>query len=578
MKKINKKGFTLIELLVVIVVLAILIVIATVAMTKYVRGGKDTYNDKLKDELLLAGKQYYGNNKNKLPTLSSKKTYDYVTLPQLKDGRYLTNELVDSEGRDCSASYVYVKQKGYNSNNYEYIACLICEDAKGKIYRYNKKDDPHCNISNWSDETPPTCNNRENDYYAKATIDWTINDANDDKGINYIIIREKKNGSKNYKAIDVKGKTIEEIRRMDIKKMFQEYMSEEKNGEYEVVLIDQGGNETKNSCIDFLITKNSCVIDWSGDKVIIKKATTQAFQGFDKVYFQEVNKSAQQIFVDISGRKIENMTLPSNSVPAGAAVFLKDKSGNTIQCDSPGVPVCEFTKTPGNNYVGTNGTTLEVTCTIIEGTNVKKETKAQLVNKNLIKADASKNIGTLNTNKITHNGGTEAKAYNLVIKIPYAAQAGKTGTDTITFGAGTVRNAKAGYENKINRAISTTVKVDGIAPTISYNPIGTLGKATAINDSGTGYYNSVTVTATCTDNDSKVDVFKINSTAVASPYSVTFNTRGSYSLSGACTDKAGNSSTKTGGPYRVLKQVTDCTVCGIAEYASCPNKAACGCK
>ena len=42
-----------------------------------------------------------------------------------------------------------------------------------------------------------------------------------------------------------------------------------------------------------------------------------------------MDKAIEQIFVDISGRKIENMTLPSNSVPAGAAVFLKDKSGNT---------------------------------------------------------------------------------------------------------------------------------------------------------------------------------------------------------------------------------------------------------
>jgi hypothetical protein len=215
---------------------------------------------------------------------------------------------------------------------------------------------------------------------------------------------------------------------------------------------------------------------------------------------------------------------------------------------------------------------------IVEGNSVKKEIKSQIKDLSKIRPDAAKNLGTITTSNITHNGGSQKKAYKLVITIPYVPKANKMGTDTVTFGAGTVRNALEGYENKVNSAISTQVKVDSIAPTINYSLAGTLGNATALNDHGQGYYNQLTITATCTDQGSSVKLFKINGGTVTSPYTVTFNTRGSFSLSGECTDEAGNKGTGNTGPHRVLKQVTDCNICGIAVYKSCPSKTACGCQ
>ncbi len=573
MKKNNKEGFTLIEVLIVVLILAILIIIATVAITRYVTGGKDTYNDKLKDELRLAGKAYYTENKDKLPTKSSNRTYDYVTLADLKDGRFLTNELVDSEGRDCSDSYVYVRQKGYNKTDYEYVACLICKDAKGKIYTYDKKDDPHCNIDKWSDTVAPTCTNKIiNDYDDDPATNWTLSDVNDDQGLKYIIIREKKN-YKNYYVIEVKDRAIEEIRAINIKDVFKSKFNTNLDADYEVIAIDEGGNESTNSCLDFSIIHDSCYMDWSGSNVIIKSATSK--RGFKAVYYKVGNNApvAKEL---ISGHKITNKSI--SGIPVDADVLLQDEKNNMIPCDTTGMPVCSFTQAPSSTkYIGPSGTNLKVKCKILDDGG--KKTKVLIKDLSKIVTDTSKGLGTITTKNITHNGGSEKKAVELELTIPYKPNDGKTGTETITFGAGVVRNAKSGYENKVNRAISTTFMVDTIKPTITYDVLGEEGKATAVGDSGKGYYNSVSVTVGCSDKVSGVDIFKINGSKTSNPYVIPLETRGSIpEIKADCTDKAGNSSTKKGGPYRVLKQITDCNICGVSTYKSCPSKAECGCK
>ena len=43
-----------------------------------------------------------------------------------------------------------------NPGKYDYISCLICEDSNGNVTNHNNSN-AYCNIANWSDETPPTC-------------------------------------------------------------------------------------------------------------------------------------------------------------------------------------------------------------------------------------------------------------------------------------------------------------------------------------------------------------------------------------------------------------------------------------
>ena len=64
----NKKGFTLVEVLGVIVILGILALLVTNGIMGYFEEGKKTYNDKVKDQLMIAGKNYFSNNRYLLPT------------------------------------------------------------------------------------------------------------------------------------------------------------------------------------------------------------------------------------------------------------------------------------------------------------------------------------------------------------------------------------------------------------------------------------------------------------------------------------------------------------------------------
>ena len=566
MNKNNKKGFTLVEVLVVIVILAILSTIAIVAISKYMQEGKNDYNQKLKTQLLLAGKSYYGDNKKLLPTANTPKKFSYVTVPTMKDGRYLKNELVDSEGRDCSDSYVYVKQTGFNTGKYEYIPCLICTDKNGQTKTYDDEKTPYCDITAWGDDKAPTCSYKQLFYDEAVSTDWTIKDANDDQKIAYIIIRNKDNHKK-YVAFNVKNKTTEEIRKIDIQGIFREHFNEQETGDYEVILLDAGGNESRKSCLDFYIVNNSCKADWSGDQIVIKKATSKGFEG---IYYKVGNNSPVKV-LDATGRKLTNKYLPANAVPLDADVFVKDKRGNDIPCAITGIPTCKFTKVPGNTPIGKSGTFIEVECSISDGT------KVQIKDLKKITVNTSKGLGKINTAGITHNGGEYQKATVLKLKIPYTPNNSMYGTETVTFGLGTVKNAVKGYENKVNRPISTSFTVDSVPPKIEFVVSGEIGNATALTDHGVGYKNAVTVTTTCTDN-SGLSSFKVNNINVASPYTVTYSARGNASVITECTDKAGNVTNKTGGPYRVLKQITDCSICGVSEYGSCPNKVACGCK
>ena len=150
----KQKGFTFVEVLAVVVLLGILVAIAIPIVSKYVEKGKDDYNDKLNGLLELAGKAYFSDNKKLLSVKQSryvdKIATSYVLAPTLRTNNYLTKELVDSDGRSCMNSYVFVRQDENTTKN-RYHACLICED---KNYSEN---DEYCKITDFAVSEPPTC-------------------------------------------------------------------------------------------------------------------------------------------------------------------------------------------------------------------------------------------------------------------------------------------------------------------------------------------------------------------------------------------------------------------------------------
>ena len=58
-----------------------------------------------------------------------------------------------------------------------------------------------------------------------------------------------------------------------------------------------------------------------------------------------------------------------------------------------------------------------------------------------------------------------------------------------------------------------------------------------------------------------MQTFKVGGANKSSPYTTSKSSRGTLSKSATCTDKAGNSKSKSGS-YTVVKYTADCTACG----------------
>ncbi len=124
------KAFTLVEVLVVIVILALLALLIIPNITKYTEKAKDKYNDSLKDELLLAGKDFYTNNRSRIPTSISPYLNDYVSLKELASQNYISKEFLDKNKNNCMAESYVAITRNKDTNKYNYNVCLICGGQK----------------------------------------------------------------------------------------------------------------------------------------------------------------------------------------------------------------------------------------------------------------------------------------------------------------------------------------------------------------------------------------------------------------------------------------------------------------
>lgn len=177
--KRKTNGFTIIEVLIVIVIIAILSVITVAGITKYMNTSREEYNKQLKQQLLVSGKNFYSENKQRIPSKTNYRKTDVVTLSELTTKNYITKEFKDSQGNSCTGeSYIIVRN---TENGPHYNVCMKCG---ANNYISTKEEKEYCNPEPQS--TPASCKESEEnqtneqkdsnvDYtYDKKYITWTV--------------------------------------------------------------------------------------------------------------------------------------------------------------------------------------------------------------------------------------------------------------------------------------------------------------------------------------------------------------------------------------------------------------------
>lgn len=210
--KQKTNGFTIIEVLIVIIIIAILSVITVAGITKYMNTSREKYNKELKQQLLVSGKNFYSENKQRIPNKNNYKKTDVVTLSELTTKNYITKEFKDAQGNSCTGeSYIIVRK---TENGPHYNVCMKCGTNN---YISTKEEKEYCNPEPQS--APPSCkeseenkNNQQKDSnvdytYAKNYITFTVTSKlNEEKEVlinsvlttnkNVTVILEKKENNK----------------------------------------------------------------------------------------------------------------------------------------------------------------------------------------------------------------------------------------------------------------------------------------------------------------------------------------------------------------------------------------------
>ncbi len=599
MKKVNKKGFTMVEILITVAIIAVLAGIAIPVVTHYMNEGRNEYNEKLKDQLLISGKEYFTDNRQKLPVKSYTGVYrngqdfSYVSLPEMQSNNYISKEFVDSEGNECTESYVYVKQK-INSSEYKWYACLRCTDKNGNVYDPTKdtsseEEQIACNITDWGDKENPSCNVEAAEYTDPTAITEgkvynpkavKLKEVKEDRQIAYIEIINMTT----EEIVGIELNDNSEVTQKEIISYINKHMKEGIEGEYEIHVVDAGGNSTGNACAKFIIDNTAPKVSYTEDK----KPQTDGW------YIPELNVTAkctdEGVINTLKNQIIQNgktytgetthkdtiKTASISTMPKKYTTTCEDKAGNKttkdknyyVRSDSytTGDPIYCKNTTPSSSWLGLNKTTsMTVTCYVPTDKTATIDVSKMVLKNNLgTLSKASTGVYNTNENKVVE------------YKLTYtASKTNQLGSDNIIINEGFV--TAGGQKNK--KITSGEINVDTKAPVITY-------KANKNKVSEKSYYavsssSPFSVTVSCSDTGSGVKTLSSNSNVnstkhTTNPYTYTIKSpMKGFKVSGTCEDNAGNvtsnSATYNVATYSAHKD------CGVKQYKSCVNSS-CDCK
>ncbi len=532
----KNKAFTLVELLAVIIIISVLSLIIVSAISTYIKNGKDSYNENLKEELLIIAKNYLSENPNLLP----KKTYletklikqEVITLQEMQSENFTTNEFYDADNRPCQNSYVVVAIPA-NETEEEYHACLICGNEGEESINYSEND-RSCSVTNFSEGENPTCKSTIMGGTVSNSIRYnplsiTISEiAGDIDEANISQVWIENLTTNDSKVIDVEDKTIEEIKNLNL----VEYLTTD--GEYEILIRDTRGNYSSPCNSERIIidkTKPTCNLVYNEDTQTFEVETQDNISSKNDTIVLDEKQNINDAF---------NETGISKPLKDGTYYgYVKDEAGNINECENSldtNITV-KPTEKPrcyvlSGNYTILNNSSKKATykleCYLYQGENGTID-NSKIVSKN--------DLGKITITKDNNNDNKENK---VIVNINYTANNNTTGNDNIVINPGFV---KSGSESNSSLTIQESdFKVDTENPIVSITSTNNVAA-------------SQTVTLSCSD-DSKIASYYWGTTAPTSSTKFTsisnvttyrttktVNAAGTYYF--ACKDASGNTSSTT---------------------------------
>lgn len=359
MDRIKEKGFTMIEILVVIAILGVLAGTIIPLVAHYIDTGKNDYNEKLKNQLLISGKEYYADNKNLLPGRASGNNYSFVTLPEMQSKNYLSKEFVDADKRNCRLSYVFVEETETKDDDYNWVPCLICGEGDDKqVYG----DETACQVSSWNDEKQPVCSvegakftgggkNAAGIYVNPSTVTLEgLSNVDNGKSGRIVVTKDES------KTVEIKVSDVSTLINTPqrISKLVPEAIKCEKEiCKYEVK-VRAGSIKSKEICAEFLIdtTVPRCELEKVGNKYKPDNVKLSLLEGAGN-YSGQILVRKDNAEIEGSAKEYPNLTdginYTANSslyADGNYEVFIKYNNGSEMSCGEFSVdktpPKCEF--------------------------------------------------------------------------------------------------------------------------------------------------------------------------------------------------------------------------------------------
>ena len=597
-------------------------------VTGYFEGGKKDYNNKLKSQLSLSGKSYFLENREELPTSVSDNSYAYVSVPEMQSTNYITNNFVDSEGRECSPSYVYAYQKSVNSNEYEYIPCLICQDENGNQVNYSE-DQPYC--VDIDAQRAPTCVYQHADYNETTPI--YLQGVNDEKEVKSIVITNI--NTRKRHIIDTSGKSFTEIEQIDIAEEMRNsgVFNLTKDQSYQVTLRNEGPTESKvciaigkeadvendDYCqatrVDNSVTitaaadsginriyyvKNGVITNLysAGEKYIDQVfevpldseiymvSNNESEQEESEAYDEEdsdfgVDEDEENEYIDDDDEiDPEDEDIDDSDILDENADLSEDSDNQNypgMLCDENIASdiECYFTTKPMTKYTR-KAKTIKAVCK----SKIDEAIKVNNLKRIAVTTDKAKRKG-----KITSRSSAKNSDSQFTVSLKYNPSKNKGGKETISIKSKVA--VKATDSTKYNPAGGNyKVLVDTKSPKVKIAANEKSKSAYVSKTDSTykkkGFKKKVKVDLTCTDNHSGIKTFKYRIDKNKSwktvkgakgkytyTKTITLSGKGLHKVQVSCKDIVGNKATKKTKKFRVITKSKSCKVCGAKKYNRC---------